>query len=483
MYYRTHRFPLDSPQIPAYLLHVTEKSDTKNVKVLVIDDEHDITFFLNEYLSELGYQVYTENQPEQAEKIFLAQQFDVVLLDVNMPRVSGLKLLEQFKSVAPDVIVIMISALQDVELVVKCIQLGAYDYVTKPIIALNQVHLRIQRALNDRRIKAENQTLRSQLARQVKSHELRFQSQAMRQVMEMIRMVAPYDSTVLILGESGTGKEVVARTIHQFSLRADKPFVAVNCGGIPESLLESTLFGHEKGAFTGATGRKTGLFEESSAGTIFLDEITETSLAFQVKLLRVLENSSIMRVGGTQEIKLNLRILTASNKDINQLVEAGDFRKDLFYRLNVFQIPIPPLRERREDIPAIVDYHLKRLSKRMKKSPVTASEAVLERFQHYAWPGNVRELINAVENALIMTTGDSIELENLPASLNAPVAGEVVPESGEITDLQSARHRFEKAYFQYLLQHTHGNVTEAAQLAGISRQHLHLKLKSLNVTP
>ncbi|MCF7902310.1 MAG: sigma-54 dependent transcriptional regulator [Candidatus Marinimicrobia bacterium] len=462
---------------------MTEKYDTRNVKVLVVDDERDITFFLDEYLSELGYRVYTENQPEQAEKTFLAQQFDVVLLDVNMPRISGLKLLEQFHSVAPDVIIIMISALQDVELVVKCIQLGAYDYVTKPIITLNQVHLRIQRALAERNIKAENQALRSQLARQGEPHELRFHSPAMRQVMEMIRMVAPYDSTVLILGESGTGKEVVARTIHKFSLRADKPFVAVNCGGIPESLLESTLFGHEKGAFTGATGRKIGLFEESSTSTIFLDEITETSLSFQVKLLRVLENSSIMRVGGTQEIKLDLRVLTASNIDVTRLAKSGDFRQDLFYRLNVFQIPIPPLRERKEDIPAIVDYHLKRLCKRMKKNHVTVNEAVLERFQQYDWPGNVRELINAVENALIMTTGDCIELENLPANLGRPVSWDNTPAQNEVTDLQSARRRFEKNYLRQLLQQTNGNVTEAARLAGISRQHLHLKLKELNETP
>ncbi|MCF7798010.1 MAG: sigma-54 dependent transcriptional regulator [Candidatus Marinimicrobia bacterium] len=462
---------------------MTEKYDTRNVKVLVVDDERDITFFLDEYLSELGYQVQTENQPEQAEKTFLSQPFDVVLLDVNMPRVSGLKLLEQFISVAPDTIIIMISALQDVELVVKCIQLGAYDYVTKPIITLNQVHLRIQRALSERNIRAENQALRSQLVRQGESHELRFQSPAMRQVMEMIRMVAPYDSTVLILGESGTGKEVVARTIHKFSLRADKPFVAVNCGGIPESLLESTLFGHEKGAFTGATGRKIGLFEESSTGTIFLDEITETSLAFQVKLLRVLENSSIMRVGGTQEIKLDLRVLTASNKDVTRLVNAGEFRQDLFYRLNVFQIPVPPLKQRKEDIPAIVDYHLKRLCKRMKKPHVTVSEAVLKLFEQYDWPGNVRELINAVENALIMTTGDAIEPENLPPGLAKSVPPETEPEQDMLTDLQTARHHFEKAYFQKLLEHTGGNVTEAARLAGISRQHLHLKLKEISDSP
>lgn len=249
--------------------HVTEKSDTQSVKLLVIDDERDITFFLDEYLSELGYQVHTENQPEQAEKVFLSRKFDVVLLDVNMPRISGLKLLERFRSVAPDVIIIMISALQDVELVVKCIQLGAYDYVTKPIITLNQVHLRIQRALAERNIKAENKVLRSQLARQGESHELRFHSPAMRQVMEMIRMVAPYDSTVLILGDSGTGKEVVARTIHKFSLRADKPFVAVNCGGIPESLLESTLFGHEKGAFTGAPDVKSGCLKNPVPAPFF----------------------------------------------------------------------------------------------------------------------------------------------------------------------------------------------------------------------
>lgn len=461
---------------------MTEKYDTQNVKVLVIDDEKDITYFLSEYLKDLGYQVSTENDPEKAEKTLLSEEFDVVLLDVNMPRISGLKLLEKFRAIAPDVIVLMISALQNVELVVKCIQLGAYDYITKPILTLDQVHIRIQRALTERTIRAENHLLRRQLTRHSEVQDLQFRSASMRRVMEMIRMVAPFDSTVMIVGESGTGKEVVARAIHQFSLRNQKSFVAVNCGGIPESLLESTLFGHEKGAFTGASERKIGLFEESDHGTIFLDEITETSLAFQVKLLRVLENSSIMRVGGTQEIKLDLRILTATNKNLMPLIKEGTFRQDLFYRLNVFQIPLPPLRDRKEDIPAIAEYHLQRLLKRMNKKPVTISEAVMDRFKQYDWPGNVRELINVVENALIMTSTSRIEVENLPRDSEIFAQSAETEEVVGITDLQSAKNQFERQYLQRLLKETNGNITEAAKRAGISRQHFHLKLKSLDIS-
>jgi len=460
---------------------VTEKYDTRNIKILVIDDEKDITYFLSEFLLELGYQVKTENDPGKAEETFLGEVFDVVLLDINMPRISGLKLLERFRILAQDVIIIMISALQSVDLVVKCIQLGAYDYITKPILTLDQVHIRIQRAITERAIRAENHLLRKQLTRHGEAQDLQFRSAAMRRVMEMIRMVAPFDSTVMIVGESGTGKEVVARAIHQFSLRSQKSFVAVNCGGIPESLLESTLFGHEKGAFTGASERKIGLFEESDQGTIFLDEITETSLAFQVKLLRVLENSSIMRVGGTQDISLDLRILTATNKNLMASVKDGNFRQDLYYRLNVFQIPLPPLRDRKEDIPAIVEYHLQRLLKRMHKPQISISEAVMERFQQYDWPGNVRELINVVENALIMTNTDRIEIENLPRDSEMFAHPDEINTGSELTDLQSAKNRFEQLYFQRLLRETKGNITEAAKLAGISRQHFHLKLKSFNI--
>jgi DNA-binding NtrC family response regulator len=305
----------------------------------------------------------------------------------------------------------------------------------------------------------------------------------MKKVADMIRAVAQYDTTVLLSGESGTGKEVAARTIHNYSHRSSKPFVAVNCGSIAASLLESTLFGYEKGAFTGATSRKIGLFEESNHGTIFLDEITETSLEFQVQLLRVLENNRIRRVGGTQEIELDLRVIAATNQDIEQLIEKGKFREDLYYRLKVFHIVLPPLRERKEDIPAIADYHLKRLSKKMGKENVLLSPAVLELFKKYYWKGNIRELANTIENSLIICRGNEIMPEDLPPEIQEiQIDNKSQPSPVEYsTDYHRAKMDFDRQYFSNLLQQTKGNVSKAARIAGLSRQHFHLKIKKLGI--
>lgn len=459
---------------------MTHETNPADFHVLVVDDEPDITDLFENYLTELGYNVFAAITSEDAEKIFSAEDIDIVLLDINMPRISGLKLLQSFKEQNPDVIVIMISAIQDIDMVVKCIQMGAHDYLAKPIYDLNQIKIRIDRAISQLQVKRENLALRKELAIQEGIPEIRSNSVSMKKVVDMIHTVAQYDTTVLLSGESGTGKEVAARTIHNYSNRASFPFIAVNCGSIPDTLLESTLFGHEKGAFTGATNRKIGLFEESNHGTIFLDEITETNPEFQIQLLRVLENNQIRRVGGEREIKLDLRIITATNQDAQRLVDEGKFREDLFYRLNVFHIALPPLRERKEDIPVIADFELSRMIKRMGKKKVRLSSAVLELFNQHEWKGNIRELMNIIENALIMCQGDEITVDDLPPQFckaeNVPISpGE------ERQDYPTAKKDFEHQYFSDLLRKVNGNISEAARLSGLSRQHFHLKIKQLGI--
>lgn len=453
--------------------------DIKSLSILVVDDEPEITSLFKEYLNELGCKVYTALNAETAQKIFTERPIGLVLLDINLPRVSGLKLLESFKHHNPDVIVIMVSAIQDIDMVVKCIHMGAYDYLVKPIFDLTQLQIRIQRALSEKQTKLENLTLRKELAHQEGIPEIRSHSVAMKKVLEKIHTVAQYDTTILLSGESGTGKEVAARTVHNISHRSSNSFIAVNCGSIPNSLMESTLFGHERGAFTDATKRKIGLFEESNYGTIFLDEITETTPEFQIRLLRVLESNYIRRVGGSPEIKLDLRIIAATNQDINRMVEEGTFREDLYYRLNVFHITLPPLRERREDIPVIADYHLHRLIKKMGKEKVRLSTAVLELFNQFEWKGNIRELINVIENALISCRGYEITLKDLPDYLQMETRERTFLAMNK--NYTQTKENFERQYFSNLLQNMNGNISKAAKTAGLTRQHFHLKIKKLGI--
>ncbi|MCF7808060.1 MAG: sigma-54 dependent transcriptional regulator [Candidatus Marinimicrobia bacterium] len=450
-------------------------------RILIVDDEPDITHLFENYLTDLGYDVTAAITPESAIEVFERENFDVAVLDINMPRISGLKLLEQFKETSPELIVIMVSAIQDTDIVVKCIQHGAYDYLAKPIIDLNQLQIRISRGLSEKQIRSENIALKKELKRHTDYLEIEAHSAVMQRILEKITTVADYNTTVMLTGESGTGKEVAARLIHTQSRNAKGPFIPINCGSIPGTLLESTLFGHEKGSFTGANERKIGVFEESNNGTIFLDEITETTPEFQIQLLRVLETSTIRRVGNTTEMKLNLRVVAATNQNIEELVKQGRFREDLYFRLNVFHIEIPPLRDRREDLPVIIEYHLKRLSKAMDKNVTTIAPKALEIFNKYSWPGNIRELVNVLENAMIMCRGETISVSDLPTNL---VAGEGVMIGNtdhEVGSYNQAKEDFEKIYFQALLKQSELNISKAATLAGISRQHLHLKLKKLGI--
>ena len=456
-------------------------SKQKNhARVLIVDDEPDITHLFENFLSDLGYYISTATEPEEAIELFEKEDFDVAVLDINMPRISGLKLLEQFKQTNPQLIVIMVSAIQDTDIVVKCIQHGAYDYLAKPIIDLNQLQIRISRGLSEKRIRSENIALKKELKRHTDFLEIEAHSAVMQRILEKISTVADYNTTVLLTGESGTGKEVAARLVHQQS-RKTGSFIPINCGSIPATLLESTLFGHEKGSFTGANERKKGVFEESDNGTIFLDEITETTPEFQIQLLRVLESNTIRRVGGNTEIPLNLRVVAATNQNIAELVKMGRFREDLYFRLNVFHIEIPPLRDRREDLPVIIEYHLKRLSSAMGKNVTRIAPKAFQVFNTHDWPGNIRELVNVLENAMIMCKGDSISVSDLPTTLLSGGNTMVLNQNNMVDNYADAKEEFERIYFQALLQQAELNISKAAQSAGLSRQHLHLKLKKLGI--
>ena len=450
-------------------------------RILIVDDEPDITHLFENFLSDLGYQIFTAITPEDAIELFKQEDFDVAVLDINMPRISGLKLLEQFKQTNPELIVIMVSAIQDTDIVVKCIQHGAYDYLAKPIIDLNQLQIRISRGLSEKRIRSENIALRKELKRHTDYLDIEAHSAVMQRILEKISTVADYNTTVLLTGESGTGKEVAARLIHSQSRNAKGSFIPINCGSIPGTLLESTLFGHEKGAFTGANERKKGVFEESHDGTIFLDEITETTPEFQIQLLRVLETSTIRRVGGNTEIPLHLRVVAATNQNIEELVKTGRFREDLYFRLNVFHIEIPPLRDRKEDLPVIIEYHLKRLSEAMGKNVTRIAPKAFQVFNAYDWPGNIRELVNVLENAMIMCKGDSISVADLPGHLLHGGSTMSMNSDHMVESYATAKEEFEKVYFKSLLQQSELNISKAAQVAGLSRQHLHLKLKKLGI--
>ncbi len=471
---------MDIPGTNSDSMSKSNKFTPKQKTVLLVDDDQVVNETIEQHLVRNGYKVLTAFDAATARRLFKESMIDIALLDINLDKISGIDLLKEFKAEKPQMIVIMISAITEVETVVKTIHIGAYDYLVKPIIDLNQVTLRIERALSERDLKTENEALKKELSRHTDIPEIPSRASSMVQVKEMIKTVAQYDSFVLITGESGTGKEVAARSIHKYSKRQSKPFIAVNCGGIPATLLESTLFGYEKGAFTGAMKQTRGLFEESDKGTIFLDEVTETTPEFQVKLLRVLEDRKIRRVGGTQEIALDLRVIAASNKDVKRLVEQGEFREDLYYRLNVVNITLPPLRDRKQDIPLIVDYQLKKLGDRLGKDDLLVSPGAMEKFQNYPWPGNIRELINVLESAIIMSRDEQITVEDLPAQLR-----DVIPEeeyADEVTvEYQEAKTDFERKYFKSLLRTAEGNITEAARISGVTRQHLYHKMKQLDL--
>ena len=447
--------------------------------VLLVDDEPAILQALSAILTDEGYRVASVERGAQAVKAVAKEPPSVVLLDIWMPDQDGLETLRQIRETTPDLPVIMMSGHGTIETAIKAIRMGAYDYVEKPL-SLDKVVLLVRHAVETRRLAEENLRLRTTMTRRV---SLIGDSPTIQHLKSQIAVAGSSHSRVLISGENGTGKEVVARLIHAMSPRASKPFVDVNCAAIPESLIESELFGHERGAFTGATAMKRGRFEDADGGTLFLDEIGDMSLATQAKVLRVLQEQCFTRVGGAKTIHVDVRVISASNKQLSDEIRRGTFREDLFYRLNVIPLLVPPLRERREDIPLLVEHFLHDIAAEHGLRPKSITPQALEILSRYHWPGNVRELRNTVERLLIMAPGETITPADVPPFLGeAPRPSIPSPASPDaIASLREARTRFERDFITRALHAHEWNVSKTAETLGLERSHLHRKIKLLGI--
>ena len=440
------------------------------MKILVADDEKNMLWALTNVLSKQGFKTFTARDGEEAIHQFNKHLPDVVLLDLKMPKKNGIEVLKEIKKINDSIPVIMITAHGNIETAIEAMKLGAFDYVQKPF-EMEEINVLIKKALKIRDLTMEVELLRDELSRISRGNQIIGESPQIKEVMDLVNRVAKSNATVLILGESGTGKELVANAIHYNSDRKNKPFVKVNCGALPENLLESELFGHEKGAFTGAISRKIGRFERAHGGSIFLDEIGEMSFSTQVKLLRVLQEKQIERVGSTEVIDVDVRIIAATNKDLKRLVEEGRFREDLYYRLNVIPIKIPPLRERKQDIPLLVKYFLQKYSLETGRRGMTISDSALDKLKTYSWPGNIRELQNVIERAVILSPGREITEDQLPPEIvkrdrQVELDEFKLPKNGvNLNDL-------EKSLIKQALDMTNDNQTEAARLLGITRHTL-----------
>ena len=462
-----------------------------SASVLVVDDEDAIVSSLSSILQDEGYEVSVAKSGVEALKIYTTDPPDLMLLDIWMPEMDGLETLRRIKELVPTAQVMMMSGHGSIETAVKAIKLGAYDYIEKPL-SLENVTLRVKHALEQYRLEEENRSLRTKVQRKF---ELVGQSPVMQQLRQLIDTAGPTNSRVLIGGENGTGKELVARAIHLRSARADRPFVAVNCAAIPETLIESELFGHEKGSFTGATSMKRGQFEQADGGTLFLDEIADMSLNTQAKVLRALQEQQFTRVGGTKLMKVDVRVLAASNKDLMKEIEKGVFREDLYYRLNVVPIVVPPLRERREDIPLLIRHFMKLHAEEQGLRVKEVTPEAMNVFQQYEWPGNIRELRNLIERLMIMVPGGVIDTAQANQALQVKPVGSSAPAgSGTATapavspiftqpydSLRDARNAFEKEYIARKLREHHWNISRTAEDLKIERSHLHRKIKLLDV--
>lgn len=442
-----------------------------SAKVLIVDDESNTREGIARALRTSGYEVFLAGSGDEAMGILRENPIDLMLTDLRMKGMGGLQLIEEAKKMYADLKVIAFTAYGSIEVAVDAMKKGADDYLSKPV-NLDELELIFEKTLKTKKIENENKLLREQLNRSLGFGKLIGQSPKMKEIYELIEQVAPTKATVLIQGESGTGKELIAKAIHQLSQRKDKPFVAVHCAALSESLLESELFGHEKGAFTGAHERHFGRFERADGGTLFLDEISEISPRIQVKLLRVLQETAFERVGGNQTIHVDVRVISATNTDLKKNVDEGQFRNDLYYRLHVVFIEIPPLRERKEDIPLLIQHFLKESAEENERPVKTVSAQAMEFLTDYGWPGNVRELRNCIQSLVVLSKKDELGVNDLPAHVrNFEGSKQAVLNSG--LALKDA----EKTLIVKTLQSTNNNKTKAAELLGISRRTLHRKLR------
>ncbi len=438
----------------------------KKVRVLVVDDEAIIRDSLRDWLNDAGYEVFAAENGPQALETIKREEPRIVIADLVMPGMDGIELMKRAKEIYPDIEVIIITAYGSIPTAITAIREGAYDYIQKPFCP-ERTEILIEKLVERQRLIEENLSLHQKLEERYRFENIIAKSSRMQQVIEAIKVVATSNATVLITGETGTGKELVARAIHSQSQRRDKPFIAVSCAALPETLLESELFGHEKGAFTGAYAQKKGKFEVANHGTLFLDEIGEMSANIQVHLLRVLEEKEFARVGGNEPIKVDVRVISATNRAMKEAVAKGQFREDLYYRLNVVNIELPPLRERREDIPLLAQHFLKKFALENNKEVADFSPEATDFLLSYDWPGNVRELENAIERAVILAKKPVIEIDDLPQQtfIGRPITG------GENL------RQVEKNHIINVLTQTNGNYTEAAKALGISRMTLYNKAK------
>jgi len=448
-------------------------------RILIVDDEPAILDALSGVLEDEGYDIAVTKGGQDALKLIKADPPDLVLLDIWMPDLDGIETLRQAMEAVPRLLVVMMSGHGSIESAVKAIKLGAYDYIEKPL-SLEKVTLLVQHALHERSLEQENRSLKEQAARRIK---MVGESAVLMELRRQIATAGPAPSRVLISGENGTGKELVARAIHLQSPRADRPFIEVNCAAIPETLIESELFGHEKGAFTGASAMHRGQFELADGGTLFLDEVGDMSLATQAKVLRVLQEQRFHRLGGTKLITVDVRVIAASNKNLSEAIHKGTFREDLYFRLAVLQLDVPPLRERREDIPDLVRHFMHMNVEEQGLRPREITPEALDVLARHDWPGNVRELRNLVERVMIMARGPVIEAGDVEPLIRQ--AGGFhppqVPSAFDYASLKEARAAFEREYIGRKLRELGWNVSKTAETLQVERSHLHRKIKLLGI--
>jgi len=452
--------------------------------ILVVDDELSVGKSLSILLKRLG-NIDTASSGEEALEKLEKSEFDLVLLDIRLPKMSGIEVLRKIKNSDENTIVIMITAVQDSKTAVEAMKIGAYDYIVKPF-NIPELRMLVSKALEKRTLIKENLFLHSEISRLSAYDELIGESPEMKQVFKLIDKAAASSSAVIIQGESGTGKELIARAIHSRSSRCDGPLVVINCAGIPDNLLESELFGHEAGAFTGAVEKKEGKFETADGGTIFLDEIGSMSLNLQAKILRVLQEKKdgtkeVERIGSPKAISVDVRVVSATNKDLKKAMEEGKFREDLYYRLNVFPIGAPPLRERKEDVPLLVDYFIERYNNKLDKQITGTDKKALNALMRYSWPGNVRELKNIIERVVALKREGVISVEDLPVEILMDQAHLTSARDVAGLSISSARGKLEKQLIKKALDKTKGNQVKASKILGIHRNTLMAKIDQLGI--
>ena len=450
--------------------------------ILVVDDEPGVRSSVSGVLRDEGFDVDTADTGEECLEKANGAAYDVIVLDIWLPGLDGLTTLQRLRERQIDSQVVIISGHGNIESAVRAIKMGAYDFIEKPL-SLEKTVLVVRNALRQRDLETENKVLRAKVDSQQPNTTMVGESPAMMHLREQVSLAAPTNGRVLILGENGTGKELVARTIHQSSRRKSGPFVEVNCAAIPEELIESELFGHARGAFTGAVADKPGRFEQANAGTIFLDEIADMSLKTQAKVLRVLQEQVMERVGGTQRIKVDVRVLAATNKDLTAEIRAGRFREDLFFRLNVIPIFVPALRDRQQDIPMLAEHFMALVAQEHGRKPRRLASEAAARLQQYGWPGNVRELRNVIERVNIMVGGDTITAQDLGFLGRDGVMPDLPGQTGPVAPLSEARDQFEKDYILRTLAAQQGNMSRTAEVLGVERSNLYKKLRAFGITP